>query len=123
MLKFKNSPIRLYLWLQEPNKDDYGAEFLRKMNYMLLSKGSARNPEVPTRLRRKNTLSFTNILTVDNVRPLLSSPTLCTKLFPFIPNALPKSLEELESIIRSPQFLQVFNLGVFFILIDLELYG
>ena len=47
------------------------------------------------------------ILTPDNVAPLLSDPVIQQRLFPFLPERADRTKEELEEVIRSPQFRQV----------------
>ncbi|PJF19796.1 Hrp1p [Paramicrosporidium saccamoebae] len=43
-VKFRTSSIRLYFWLQEPKHEDYGPEFVKKMNRILLNKKPAVAP-------------------------------------------------------------------------------
>jgi hypothetical protein len=38
VLKFKNSSARLYIWIQEPNWEEYGDEFVKKVHRTLGSR-------------------------------------------------------------------------------------
>ena len=56
---------------------------------------------------RVHNMSLLKVVTVENVSVLLDNPTIRNELFSYIPESLPKTRDELESIIRSPQFQQV----------------
>jgi len=54
---------------------------------------------------------LSRILTPESVAPLLQDPAVQQRLFPFLPEKAEHSKQELEDIIRSPQFRQVLLCG------------
>ncbi|OLY80209.1 26S proteasome regulatory subunit RPN13 [Smittium mucronatum] len=49
-------------------------------------------------------LKLSNVISPDVLLPLLNDPDFCNVLFPQLPEGVPKTKEELENTIRSPQF-------------------
>lgn len=120
--------MRLYFWLQEACGEDFGDEFVARVNRMLLCKkhqagtAAAARPIAmasPTstaasvaaggdvRAKPAAKLTFAKILAPDAVTPLLADPQVCARLLAHAPPTLPQTRDELESILRSPQFRQV----------------
>lgn len=53
------------------------------------------------------TTTLSKVLSWENVNTILENPKVHQKLFALIPPSLPKTREELESVIQSSQFRQV----------------
>jgi hypothetical protein len=76
---------------------------------------------IAERREKANNMSLSKVITVENVSVLLDNPMIRNELFSYIPESLPKTKDELESIIRSPQFQQVITLKYFWTLMMFRL--
>ncbi|KAF9143408.1 hypothetical protein BG015_000433 [Linnemannia schmuckeri] len=61
--------------------------------------------QVPQAAQRSN-LRLDHILTPGSVAPLLNSPEICAALFPHLPESSERTPEEIQAIVRTPQFSQ-----------------
>ncbi|KAF9920975.1 hypothetical protein FBU30_009053 [Linnemannia zychae] len=59
----------------------------------------------PQAVQRSN-LRLDHILTPGAVAPLLNNPEICAALFPHLPESSERTPEEIQAIVRSPQFSQ-----------------
>lgn len=55
---------------------------------------------------QKPDADLTKILTIEQLAPLLNDAEVQQKLFPFLPAKADRTQQELEDIIRGPQFVQ-----------------
>lgn len=46
------------------------------------------------------------MLNSQSVTPLLNDPKICESLFPYLPDELEKSVDEVRQVVKSPQFSQ-----------------
>ncbi|KAF9093130.1 hypothetical protein BGX29_010076 [Mortierella sp. GBA35] len=61
--------------------------------------------QVPQAAQRSN-LRLDHILTPGAVAPLLNNPEICAALFPHLPESSERTPEEIQAIVRTPQFSQ-----------------
>ncbi|KAF9551036.1 hypothetical protein EC957_010804 [Mortierella hygrophila] len=61
--------------------------------------------QVPQTAQRSN-LRLDHILTPGAVAPLLNNPEICAALFPHLPESSERTPEEIQAIVRTPQFSQ-----------------
>ncbi|KAG0278267.1 hypothetical protein BGZ95_004343 [Linnemannia exigua] len=61
--------------------------------------------QVPQQQQRSN-LRLDHILTPGAVAPLLNNPEICAALFPHLPESSERTPEEIQAIVRTPQFSQ-----------------
>ncbi|KAF9122729.1 hypothetical protein BGW39_009543 [Mortierella sp. 14UC] len=59
--------------------------------------------QVPQQQQRSN-LRLDHILTPGAVAPLLNNPEICAALFPHLPESSERTPEEIQAIVRTPQF-------------------
>ncbi|KAF9335570.1 Squalene epoxidase [Podila minutissima] len=61
--------------------------------------------QVPQAAPRSN-LRLDHVLTSGSIAPLLNNPAICAALFPHLPESVERTPEEIQAIVRAPQFSQ-----------------
>ncbi|KAG0094147.1 hypothetical protein BGZ92_006370 [Podila epicladia] len=61
--------------------------------------------QVPQAAPRSN-LRLDHVLTPGSIAPLLNNPAICAALFPHLPESAERTPEEIQAIVRTPQFSQ-----------------
>ncbi|KAF9024398.1 adhesion regulating molecule 1, partial [Haplosporangium bisporale] len=61
--------------------------------------------QVPQAAPRSN-LRLDHVLTPGSIGPLLNNPAICAALFPHLPESSERTPEEIQAIVRTPQFSQ-----------------
>ncbi|KAG0359754.1 hypothetical protein BG005_000210 [Podila minutissima] len=61
--------------------------------------------QVPQAAPRSN-LRLDHVLTPASIAPLLNNPAICAALFPHLPESAERTPEEIQAIVRTPQFSQ-----------------
>ncbi|KAG0259436.1 hypothetical protein BG011_002648 [Mortierella polycephala] len=62
--------------------------------------------QVPQQAGQRSNLRLDHVLTPGAVAPLLSNPQFCAALFPHLPESSERTPEEIQAIVRTPQFSQ-----------------
>ncbi|KAF9437338.1 hypothetical protein BGZ76_001163 [Entomortierella beljakovae] len=68
--------------------------------------GGIKVPQGQGGIQQRSNLRLDHILTPGAVAPLLSNPSICEALFPHLPESSEKTPEEVQAIVRTPQFSQ-----------------
>lgn len=134
LLRFKTSDLKMFFWMQE-NDENYDS-ICNQVNLAINAFGEIDPMQVeemaesiPSQNVPSNASSITlsrlqdilanvkvpvsstlsSILTSDKLKPLFENPEFLNRFYPHFPPEAPKTKQELESIVRSPQFQQVRN--------------
>ncbi|KAI1317304.1 hypothetical protein EDD11_008673 [Mortierella claussenii] len=67
--------------------------------------GGLQVPQGASPAQRSN-LRLDHVLTPGSIAPLLDSPRICEALFPYLPDHSDKTPQEIQAIVRAPQFSQ-----------------
>ncbi|KAF9180365.1 hypothetical protein BGZ51_006223 [Haplosporangium sp. Z 767] len=62
--------------------------------------------QVPQQTGQRSNLRLDHVLTPGAVAPLLNNPEFCAALFPHLPESSERTPEEIQAIVRTPQFSQ-----------------
>ncbi|KAF9896500.1 adhesion regulating molecule 1 [Lobosporangium transversale] len=54
----------------------------------------------------RSNLRLDHVLTPGSIAPLLSNPQICESLYPHLPESSEKNPQEIQAIVRTPQFSQ-----------------
>ncbi|KAG0362058.1 proteasome complex subunit Rpn13 ubiquitin receptor-domain-containing protein [Gamsiella multidivaricata] len=68
--------------------------------------GGIQVPQAAGSMAQRSNLRLDHVLTPGAVAPLLSNPKICEALFPHLPESSERTPEEIQAIVRAPQFSQ-----------------
>ncbi|KAG0335427.1 adhesion regulating molecule 1 [Podila humilis] len=120
MLQFQSSSQKLFYWLQDRHLDRDEA-ILHMVNNLIRQAGDDDEQDYTTTLdedvamdsseepAQRSNLRLDHVLTPGAITPLLSNAAMCAALFPHLPESSEKSPEEIQAIVRTPQFVQALS--------------
>ncbi|KAI9266033.1 proteasome complex subunit Rpn13 ubiquitin receptor-domain-containing protein [Sporodiniella umbellata] len=91
---------------EEPGKDSRGAQPDYSRLAQMLTQNTTPNQQTPSAYRP---IALADILNTSSISPLLNDPAVCTSLFPYLPETMENSSDELRQVISSPQFSQALQ--------------